>query len=312
MPSNNQALPQCFFCQGQIKLRHPGVFHTFNSDHGPFDIYACTNCGSCQTHPLPSVESLTSLYGSYDDGLPDLHRRITADDPQNALYGKCINRFHRLSKRNTTDEFTWIDVGAGGGELSLQMAKKFPNSHGTAIDLHTRPESLNNVPSVTWQQVDINAKQFCNGLPQFDLVISIAVWEHVLRPDLFVANLLQMVRPGGMLYLLCPNNGSWASRLLGRRWPYFTPGEHISIPTPRGATLCLQRELSSLFGKKEHGTISSKPVMLPYTFRYVLRRLGIDAIGKLLPSGWGIPLPSGALEAVVVWQPKKEVNLSFN
>lgn len=298
MDSNTHAFEQCLFCGGQLRLQHQGVQHTFKPDHGPFDIYLCNECKSCQTNPPPSIESLASLYGSYRDGLPDLHRNITADDPQTSLYQNCIKRISRLAKKNAKDDFKWIDVGSGGGEFSALMSTQFPNSHGMAIDLHTRPHSLANT-SVDWQQIDINQENFSKQLPQFNLIASIAVLEHVLRPDLFISNLLKLLQPGGMIYLLCPNNASWASRLLQRKWPYFTPGEHLAIPTPRGAVRCVQREWQSLQNKDSQIKVHSQAVLMSYTLRYVMRRLGIDKIGRMLPPGLSLPLPSGALEIIV-------------
>lgn len=300
MAFNKQSSVKCMFCAGHMRLQHMNVFHPFKHDHGPFDIYVCNTCASCQTDPLPSRDSLEALYGSYRDGLPDLHRNITEDDPQTSLYLKCIKRICSLSNRHAQDKFSWLDVGAGGGELSALMAKQFPHSNGTAIDLHSRPASIANMP-IEWQQIDINHENFAAGLPQFNLIVSIAVLEHVLRPDLFVANLLKLLHPGGMIYLLCPNNASWASRILRRKWPYFTPGEHLSIPTPFGAKQCLQREWNSLQKTDEHVNIHARPLMLPYTLRYVMRRLGANSAGRMLPVGFSLPLPVGALETTFIW-----------
>ena len=302
MDSDLQSTATCLFCGGRLRLRYRNVFHPFKHDHGPFDIYVCTDCGSFQTEPMPSFNSLASLYDSYRDGLPNLHRKIISDNPQIALYKLCLNRICRLSGIRADDEFSWLDIGAGGGELSSLMATAFPNSRGVAIDLHPCPTSLEDISAVNWYQVDINQKEFAGRLQQTDLVVSISVWEHVLRPDLFVANLLRLVRPGGMLYLLCPNSASLASRLLGRRWPYFTPGEHLAMPSPTGAFCCLQREWCSFHGRDERINISLRPLMLPYTLRYVMRRLGADAVGLLLPPDWNVPLPAGALETVLVRQ----------
>jgi SAM-dependent methyltransferase len=248
---------------------------------------------------MPSRDSLASLYASYINGLPNLHRTITEDDPQVALYRLCLNQIIRTLGWCARDEFTWLDIGAGGGEFSALMAKTFPLSRGAAIDLHPCPISLAGISAINWQQIDVNHKEFAASIQQADLVASISVWEHVLRPDLFIGNLLQLVRSGGMLYLLCPNNASRASRLFGRRWPYFTPGEHLAIPTPAGALRCMEREWNSIHGVGERIIVRARPLMLPYTLRYVFRRLGAEVIGRMLPTGWSLPLPAGAMEVIL-------------
>lgn len=307
MVFNASNFNNCMFCGGSMLLQHHGVFHPFKPDHGPFDIYACKECGSVQTCPMPSRESLTSLYGSYQDGLPELHRTIMKEDPQTAVYGQCVNRITSLSKRLASDEFVWLDIGAGGGEFATLMSSAFPKSKGIAVDQHSRPASLADVSIVEWREADINQLEFSDNLPQADVVASIAVWEHVLCPDLFVRNLLRLVKPGGILYLLCPNNASLASRLLGKRWPLFTPGEHLAMPTKKGAVRCVQREWNLLHGD-ESIDVFSQGKMLPYTVRYLMRRLGVDAIGRMLPIGLSFPLPVGALETVAIRTAVNEAN----
>lgn len=304
MPSNPLYEYKCVFCCESQQLRYPHVFHPFKCDHGPFDIYVCTHCGSSQTNPIPSSKSLASLYNSYHNGLPDLHRRITEDDPQTYIYQKCIRRISKLWGKCKEDKFTWLDVGAGGGELSMLMAKEFPNSFGIAIDQHSCPKALKNISNLEWLQLDINQEHFSAQLPSTDLIVSIAVWEHVRYPDLFVSNLFCILNPEGMLYLMCPNNASYASRLLRSRWVYFTPGEHLAIPTPLGATHCLQREWKLLHGDKIP-YIKVRGMTLPYTFRYVLRRLGFEKWGMLIPPGWNLPFPAGVLEAITISKPVK-------
>ena len=292
----------CVFC-GSSKLRqtHRNLYHTFKTDHGPFDFHQCEDCGSGLSLNPPSAERLGELYSSYKDGLPELHREIMQDDSQSDLYEYCARRM--LKRVSGLSEPSWIDVGAGGGELSAILAKLLPRSSGRAIDLHARPERLAAHTSVEWIQCDINEDGFASktGLANSaDMVISTAVWEHVLRPDFYARDLLRLLKPGGVLYLMCPNYGSAARILLGNRWPYFTPGEHLNMPTPKGAKVCLSRQWKILNGERNAPAIHAAPIALPYSFRYVFRRFRLDAIGKLISPRIGVPLPAGALEAVVV------------
>lgn len=107
-------------------LAHQGVFHPFNRHHGPFNIYECKNCGSAQTYPLPTIESLNELYQSYENGLPNIHRKIMEQDPQTAIHKWCIERVKTMFQHNSNSKFSWLEVGAGGGELSEHMAEAFP------------------------------------------------------------------------------------------------------------------------------------------------------------------------------------------
>jgi len=303
MKNSMPSLQECTFCgKTDLKRTHENVYHPFKKDHGPFEFYMCRTCGSGLTLEPPSTEALTALYTSYKDGLPDLHREIMREDPQHDLYELCARRM--LRRHGPTNSPTWVDVGAGGGELSKILAKLLPLGSGTAIDLHARPAQLDSAPSVKWIQADINQSGFTDaaGLANTaDFVISTAVWEHVLYPDVYAKDLIRLLKPGGVLYLMCPNYGSFARRLMGQGWPYFTPGEHLNMPTPKGAMLCLARQWTAIHGAAgQKPVVQSRALALPYSFRYVLRRFGIDFLGKLVPPGLGLPLPAGALEAVLV------------
>jgi hypothetical protein len=294
--------PACCFCGGTtLTCVGRGLAHPLKPDHGPFEFYRCDNCGSGTTPQPPTREQLAALYSSFREGLPELHRSITRDDPQIAWYERCVNRVARKTRRQDSSEFRWIDVGAGGGELSSLLATRFPRSRGISLDLHPRPSLLDGLDRVEWRMTDVN-EDFSRGLPQADLVMSTAVWEHVLRPDHFAASLIRLLSPFATLYLLCPNYGSLASRLLGMRWPYFTPGEHLNMPSPEGARRCLEREWSRQESTDE-ARIVSRPLMLPYTLRYVFRRLGLDWVGRRIPAALRFPMPVGALETTLERRP---------
>jgi hypothetical protein len=86
---------------------------------------------------------------------------------------------------------------------------------------------------------------------------------------------------------------------MGAYWPYFTPGEHLYMPTLEGARTCLKRQWIAAGHAAPQATISAKPIMLPYTLRYVFRRFGVDFAGRMIPPALHVPLPAGALEAAL-------------
>lgn len=303
MDSEVRTNRKCVFC-GASKLlhTHSGLFHPLRKSHGPFDFYVCSRCGSGLTLPPPSPESLRELYGSFQGGLPEFHRQITQDDPQVGITHLCVRRLAKLSGRRPEDRFCWIDVGAGGGELSAALSKRFPNSRGIAVDLHERPRLLDGLDAtVQWIRADINAADFASHIAsqissRADAVFSISVWEHVTAPDSFVENLIRLLAKPGLIYLLAPNYASPMRKILRDCWPYFTPGEHLFMPSTRGARACLNRAWTTVSGADADVRIEVRPITLPYTIRYVAQRLRIPG-GRFVPKAWRIPFPAGALEA---------------
>ena len=299
-PETSEA-PRCFYCGSEhIKPIYLGHYHNRKKDHGPFDLYICTHCGSALTLPPPTPQSLHELYRSFEFGLSSFSRELLADNPEAVWHDMCARRLIRLSGRSAKDSFTWIDVGAGGGELALRLATEFPNARGRAVDIHAEPPALAGCENVEWCKIDIAEDDFARELGgKADLVFATGVWEHVRMPHIFARNMLALLNPGGTLYMTTPNFGSLARRAFGSRWPYFIPGEHLCMPTPKGARLCLQRELVAINGTEVRSVIAARPVLIRYSLRFVFAKFEMPRIASLIPKSWYAYLPSGAMESIV-------------
>lgn len=291
----------CFFCGGRsLRRRYTNLYHRIKTDHGPFDFYECSDCQSGLTFPMPSGESLKALYQSYTNGLPEIMRELMGSEGE-LWHFQCVQRIRRmLCNRSAKDGFTWIDVGAGGGEMAGYMAAVFPNSCGLAIDRHERPNSL--PAKVDWLQLDLNSPDFHHACGRSaDLVYATAVWEHVTEPHTFVQNMSRMLIDGGMLYLVCPNYASLTHKILGTRWPYFAPGEHLAMPSPQGAVSCLKRAIEQVGLQAVY--VRSRPIMPVYSLFYAASRFNLP-FATLVPRSLRISMPAGALESIVILDAK--------
>ncbi|MDX2086592.1 MAG: methyltransferase domain-containing protein [Kofleriaceae bacterium] len=280
---------RCRFCDSTTLVpRHRGVAHPRRREHGPFDLYACITCGSLGTWPQIDKAALAALYGAFASGVDAKLRDLRDASPLTAWFERVVDRAAQFGHLSPGAAFRWLDVGAGGGELAAALARRFPHAAGRAVDWAARPDGLD--PRVDWQIADLN-EPFPASLGQAKLVVSLSVWEHVLEPSTFVERLLPLVAPGGLLYLVCPDAGSVAYRALGRRWPYFLPGEHLNMPTRAGARRCLERLAPG-------HDIRVATIGLPYPPAYVLGFLGLDRVARWAQRLPSVPLPVGALETV--------------
>jgi SAM-dependent methyltransferase len=287
---------RCFYCGSErLRLAYAGQYNKRKPDYGPFQFYSCRECGSGLTLPPPAATDLAELYRMLEFGLAPATRELLDESSEAAWHGMCARRIARLAGRTADDAFTWIDIGAGGGEIAREMACGFPRSRGIAADIHELPPQLAGLANVEWRRIDMGDDDFAPALgATADVVFATGVWEHVRRPDLFARNALSLVKPGGVLYMTTPNYGSFARRILGSAWPYFFPGEHLCMPTLTGAKLCLER---SSAGRK--AAIRTRPILIHYGLRYALTKLGMPGIARLLPRNLAAYLPSGAMESVV-------------
>jgi 2-polyprenyl-3-methyl-5-hydroxy-6-metoxy-1,4-benzoquinol methylase len=300
---------RCLFCGGdELRLAFAGGYHKRKKDHGPFDLYQCRECGSAVTYPLPSPAVLASYYTAVTtQGLSHAARDVFAADPEAGWHDACARRLITLAAEKGTESLTWVDVGAGGGEVASRLAAHFPASRGIAVDIHDRPASLHS--SVEWRRIDIGDENWADHMGKADLVFAVGVWEHVRRPDLFARAMISLLSAGGALYMMTPNFGSIARRLLGARWPYYAPGEHVCMPTPKGARVCLAREFARVHAAVGAPRISARPITLPYSPQLLAVRFGVPQLGRALPQRPRIRLPPGAMECVLKWPEAKRRGL---
>lgn len=260
-------LPQentCVYCGSAGVLMDAKAFHPYVHDFGPFSVYKCPACGSVFTFPVPTEQQVQDLYAGFDEGMYAKVAQLRRKFPLQAWFNQCLQRIRRYFP-DPSASFTWIDVGAGEGIMSRLMLNQYPNSKGMAIDFHDRPESLNGI-GLEWRRMDLNKTWV--DIPKVDLAFSITVLEHMADPASFLRSLVQTLHPGGVAYLNCPRTDALAFGILGKKWPYYLPGEHLSIPSRKGMRILANRIAVDTGLDKSDIAVSS--VIMPYPLGYYL------------------------------------------
>jgi len=130
----------------------------------------------------------------------------------------------------------------------------------------------------------------------FDAVTLIDVLEHVPDPAGLLAQVHRRLAPGGVLAALLPNAASLTSRLLGPRWPHYTP-EHLFFWNPAA----LRRQLAAA-GFEVHEIRTG--IRKTYTAEYLVAYAAVT--GAWLPPGlrWlgsrQLRVPTGEMLALAV------------
>ncbi|PWU01206.1 MAG: hypothetical protein C5B52_07665 [Bacteroidetes bacterium] len=289
---------------------YSGLFHPYNKIHGPFDFYKCNNCGSGITLEPPDELKIKELYKSFDRGMIPSVRNLRDKYPLSKWFLQCINRAIKGAEKEyqKNSEFVWIDIGAGSGELATLMSEKFPLAKGWAIDFHEQPDFIKAFPNLNWVTINLNNEAFNDSIPESaaDLVFSITVLEHVLHPGIFLKNALELLKKGGRLYITVPDFGSIPSKIMGSKWPYFIPGEHLYIPSRKGMEILLDRICGQTF-KKDQFKIEVKKTILPYPINYFLDYFNMGILTKILPKKWAPNIPTGMMEALISISPTDNV-----
>jgi len=227
--------------------------------------------------------------------MPEVYRSVMKKSIESSWHSQIASDLIKLTKKhNFNSDFTWLDVGSGTGEIASRLSKLALSSEGTCIDLHPTPKGVNN-SRILWLQDDINTNFSNNIKKKFKLVYSSAVLEHVLDPEKFLINCLNLTDSGGILYFFCPDFSSLASKVMMEKWPYYLPGEHITLPTKNSIRICLGN-----ISKSNEIIFSVTSKRVKYSVQYMLFVSNLQRLMKYFPINFSIKFPTGALEAVIL------------
>ena len=97
----------------------------------------------------------------------------------------------------------------------------------------------------------------------FDVICLWDVLEHLTNPDAIVAEIHSLLRPGGHFIVSYPDYGSWAQRILGKKWPFLL-SVHLTYFT--------KPTIRQFLGDRGFDVKSIGPLWQTLEFGYVLKR----------------------------------------
>lgn len=113
---------------------------------------------------------------------------------QDVAFQEITIRFPELRGRKI------LDVGAGSGKLAARLARE--GAAVTALDRSLRAQTEDKVNYIA-HDLNSGTLPFDHGV--FDIVVSTEVLEHLRAPFLILAEMVRVIRQGGILVLTMPN-----------------------------------------------------------------------------------------------------------
>jgi 2-polyprenyl-3-methyl-5-hydroxy-6-metoxy-1,4-benzoquinol methylase len=188
--------------------------YSASSTHSLFDaVVQCANCGLVYLNPRLRGDLIIESYSSSEDST-----FIRQNPERIATFTRSLERLGASYGITPQNSPRVLDVGCAGGA--------FPKA---AHDLGF--EAIGVEPSrwLVEQGRSLYGLDLRAGLLQeqrfadqsFDLVSLWDVIEHLPDAGGVMKEVHRLLRPGGHLIVNCPDYGSWARKILGKKWPMF-------------------------------------------------------------------------------------------
>lgn len=189
-----------------------------------------------------------------------------------------------------------LEVGSGYGDLLIYLKSRGCEVLGTDLS----PAA---VASGARHGVEIRLGNLVDlHLPggSFDVAVMCHSLEHVPDPNVELAELARLLRPGGRLHLAVPNGNAVRLPLEGTRWCHLSHPLHFWFYDAKSLAALLERHG---FGLAEPMVTTSRHHILNGWLHYLRRESPLKAtrdILRILRESWRVPDGGDVLRAVAV------------
>lgn len=217
---------------------------------GELRLTRCRACGMIYVKAVPA-EYASGEY--YDRAGVDYY--LSPEKLESDYAGVRFERELRLF-RNHCPGGAVLDVGCSSGAFLFQLKQRFPGCYQVlGTDVSGPPLDYAESRGIAVVRGDFLEQDF--GGRQFDAVTFWAVLEHLATPGQFLAKAVSILKPGGLCFVLVPNMGSLAARLLGTRYRYIY-AQHLNYFTKAA----LMRLVEDRWSVVESGSTHFNPVVI--------------------------------------------------
>lgn len=167
----------------------------------------CNRCGLFYTNPMPTESELGTYYEKYYRF--DYQLASTKPKQKHILkrQREALGRVQQLQGL-LPDGARTLDFGAGSGEFITLMLETGFDAHGfepgETYATHAIEQLGTRMRQIGWQEADYG--------PEFDLVTSFHVFEHLSTPLPALQRIAKWLKPGGKVYLEVPDTAEWFAR----------------------------------------------------------------------------------------------------
>jgi 2-polyprenyl-3-methyl-5-hydroxy-6-metoxy-1,4-benzoquinol methylase len=242
-----------------------GYDFEYRTSADEFTVTECLVCGNIYLNPRPDVSEFERIY-------PNDYHSLEFSEKNFSLVHTVRSRLEarRLLRycEGIPAAARILDVGCGDGfHLNLLREYGSPTWSISGIDIDPRA-----VDSARRRGLDVQIGTVEGLIDQdmrYDLIYTIQTIEHVAAPDLMLASIAAILRPGGRVVVVTDNTDSIdASLFKARYWG----GYHF----PRHWNLFNRQSLARLAEKCGLAVVSIKTIVSPVNWVYSIHNALVD------------------------------------
>jgi 2-polyprenyl-3-methyl-5-hydroxy-6-metoxy-1,4-benzoquinol methylase len=194
-----------------------------------FAWFRCRNCRT--TQKILTHQQYLNLNPTYDPGVyldgrnrDEVEAFLNVNEATKVLTDAIETSPRKGTAHNSQPAF--LDVGCGMGRYLIAAQRL-----GFEV-LGIEPSVEHARIAIDYFQLPVIRDYFSVdriGARRFDLIMLSHVIEHIYDPKSFLLELISVLKPGGALVVITPNNDSLVARTTGKAWPMLKPVDHVSL-----------------------------------------------------------------------------------
>lgn len=176
----------------------------------------CTDCETFYVSPRPSPDVLAWFYRDSPNYAYWNQHIFPASETarRQRIFIPRVDRILEICDKYAVPTDALLEVGAGFGTFCAELRSR--NVFKRVVGVEPTPGLANTCRERGIETIESPIEQVSfDGADRFDVVVSFEVIEHLFAPTEFVAHILRMLKPGGLIVLTCPNGQGFDIEALG-------------------------------------------------------------------------------------------------
>ena len=207
---------ECMACGSKVTAELENLFDTRFGIERFWNICRCADCRLEQTIPLPSPGELQELYEEHYNfgGEKDTaYTRLRARFLSSIFYRFWLAIDGDISFHRIKGSGRLLDIGCNEGRgLRVYQQNGF---EAEGLELNEKAAAVAREHGFNVQTESL--EQF-EPAELYDVCVLSNVLEHSLDPKKMLHHVQRILKPGGRIWISCPNSQSWLRYVFGRYW----------------------------------------------------------------------------------------------